>query len=81
MAKCRSCQAKVTWCITDNGKTMPVDPNPDPKGNLIRTGNVVDGKLEVHAISSRDVGEELKSSTRYMSHFATCPQAASHRLS
>lgn len=67
------------WAITENGKTMPIDRTPDPKGNLILTGNRVEGKDEVHAISSRD---ELKGDeVRYMSHFATCKNASLHRRS
>lgn len=79
MARCRSCQATVEWCITESGKTMPVNRAPDPKGNLIKTGNVVDGKPEVHAISSRD--ELTGHETRYVSHFATCKNASLHRKS
>jgi hypothetical protein len=77
MAKCRSCQAKVLWCITEGGKTMPVDPNPTHDGNLIKTGAYVDGKPEVHAITNRDDlhGNEV----RYTSHFATCRSASQHR--
>lgn len=79
MARCRSCQALILWAITENGKTMPVDRTPDPRGNLILTGNRVDGKDEVHAISSRD---ELKGDeVRYTSHFATCKNASLHRRS
>jgi hypothetical protein len=77
MAKCRSCQARVEWAITEGGKNMPIDPVPDSRGNLIKTGAVVGGKPEVHTITSRD---ELKPGTvKFTSHFATCPNASSHR--
>jgi hypothetical protein len=52
---------------------MPLDQEPVPDGNVV----VVDGvacvlKSEREALL---VGEE----PRYVSHFATCPQAAAHR--
>jgi hypothetical protein len=25
MPKCKACQAEITWCITKNGKKMPLD--------------------------------------------------------
>lgn len=78
MAKCRSCQAKIVWAITENGKKMPIDPTPVRDGNVIKTGNRVDGLEEVHVISSRDVMEDDQRA-RYTAHFATCPNAKAHR--
>lgn len=79
MAKCRSCNARVEWAITENGKTMPIDPAPDPKGNLIKTGTMIQGKPEVHVINSRD--ERMPDERRFVSHFATCVNADQHRRS
>lgn len=77
MARCRSCQAKVQWCVTENGRTMPVDLLPTRDGSLIKTGAFVDGKPEVHAITNRD--EMHGNEVRYTSHFATCKNPALHR--
>lgn len=77
MAKCRSCQAPIEWAITENSKKMPLDRRPNPEGNVIKTGAVIDGLPEVHVIGFLDrlTGEE----TRFTSHFATCPNAKAHR--
>lgn len=82
MATCRGCFAKITWTVTENGKAMPVDAEPNDAGNVIflagrrgqgRHGPVpmvkvlpADGQLELVEDSSID-------GRRYMPHFATCP--------
>ena len=89
--RCRSCGAQIFWAVTANGKRMPLDAQPHPEGNLVlRTQAGPDGqealddpllclsvaavaKLEEHGIPAR-LGEP-----RYLSHFATCPQAGQHR--
>lgn len=72
MTVCRSCQAEIAWARTTTGGRMPLD------ADQVRDGNVVaqpDGL--VRALRS---GEEPDPSwPRYRSHFATCPQAGSHR--
>ena len=47
VGKCKSCGAKITWAITGNGKRIPVDFAPDPKGNLVLEQRTVteDGHL------------------------------------
>lgn len=77
MAKCRSCKARVEWCITEGGKTMPIDPEPTRYGNLIKTGAYVNGKAEVHTSTNRD--ELHGNEVRFTSHFATCANADLHR--
>lgn len=72
-ARCRSCGASIFWCKTAAGKSMPVDAEPAPEGN-IAVG--ADGSATVLGPLERlaEPGRLL-----YVSHFATCPQAASHR--
>ena len=79
MAKCKSCNAEIVWVEIKSGKPMPCNPelvqfwaNPNAKGKAVmQTGEIVscdfDGPLE----EMTDVG--------YISHFATCPFANSHR--
>jgi len=72
-AKCNSCDAPIIWALTENGKRMPVDAEP------VRDGNIV---LEHH-------GQRVTAIVRdamlpgleplYKSHFATCPNASTHR--
>ncbi len=74
---CRGCGAPVVWAQTANRKGIPLDPVPDPAGNLVidtvnpdRSG----GRLAVYVRPGERPGEP-----RYVSHFVTCPEAASFR--
>lgn len=77
MAKCPSCGAPIRWCLTENDRTMPIDPDPDPRGNVVLTGDV--GRIGdkefgrgapiVHVLKAG----ELPDGERFMPHFATCP--------
>lgn len=66
VAKCRSCGASIKWVLTEKGKWMPLDAEPVEGGNIavLNDGSYV----------SSDPG-----GMRYLSHFATCPQASAHR--
>lgn len=68
-AACRSCGAAVVWAVTDAGKRMPIDPEPVVVGNLILDQR--DGQYRVR--SAPPVATPLPK--RWVSHFATCPQA------
>jgi hypothetical protein len=71
MSACRSCGAPIRWVITVNDKRMPVDDEPVPDGNVLLDGDratVIDpGQLL------------LDDPPRFVSHFATCPNADHHR--
>lgn len=69
MSVCRSCGAPIRWEVTVNDKRIPLDPEPVANGNL---GIRDDGKVA----SSHGFPAEAP---RYVSHFATCPNAAHHR--
>lgn len=72
-ARCRSCGAPIRWERTVNDKPIPLDPEPVETGNLaIRD----DGKL--YAISEGQGTLDL-GVPRYVTHFATCPNASEHR--
>ena len=70
---CNSCHQPVWWKLTSNGKRMPIDPDPVPDGNLI-----LDGENTVLVIGPIDVLAD-PDTARYVSHFATCPNADEHR--
>lgn len=78
MAECRSCGAEIYWAITNNGKRMPVDYLPTPEGTIAieyPKGPLL--AIVLHGdelLAAREAGEPL-----HLSHFATCPNAASHR--
>jgi hypothetical protein len=69
MAECRSCGAPITWAITDKRRRIPLDPEPNPAGNI---------RLDLTHAHILTKGETYYG-PRYMSHFATCPNAAQHR--
>lgn len=65
--KCRSCSAEILFVRLSSGKTMPVDERKSIVGNI----ELRDGIAYVVPCD----GE----TPRYISHFATCPQAGAHR--
>lgn len=67
---CRSCGAAIRWVqMAKSGKKSPLDVHPADKGNV--------------AIGEDGLGYTVTGEGRtpplYLSHFATCPGAASHR--
>lgn len=77
--KCRSCGRRILWIRMRSGKAMPVDDTiiyyrDDPHGRdriVTPDGNVVSCVADVMPDESTGFG--------YVSHFATCPNANSHR--
>lgn len=68
MTSCRTCGADIRWLrLAKSGKAIPIDPNPNPEGTLI----IKDGM-------GHTAPEDHKG-PRYMTHFATCPDAKYHR--
>lgn len=66
-ATCKSCGAEIIWAVTANGKRMPLDAKHS-------SGFTIEG------IADAREGTPLIASSRvYISHFATCPNAAEHR--
>lgn len=74
--ECRTCKAKMYWVVTKNGKNMPVDAQPSPRGGLVITLKP-DGKLYAEAFMPNDAAHAKRN--RYVSHFSTCPQRDQHR--
>lgn len=76
---CRACQAEIVFAQTNRvsqGKpvVMPVDAEPDPKGNImleLRGDTYYAGTLgRNQAAGARDNGVSL-----HLPHFATCTQS------
>lgn len=69
----RECRAKILWARMASGKSMPLDYDPDPEGNVAvyrDASGVVVGRV-LKAGEERDAHERT-----HMSHFATCPAKA-----
>lgn len=91
-ATCRSCGAEILWAVTENGKRMPVDAEPVPAGTILLRHLHV-GEPPVAHITTREERETLDDALKsryeqtgesptlllFVSHFATCPNAAQHR--
>lgn len=85
IGKCSSCSAEIEWCVTQNGATMPVDPEPVADGNVVHTGDYgrIGGQdhgrpaAEVRVLKKGEVVEPHI--TRHVAHFVTCPKADRHR--
>lgn len=80
------CGALIEWVIVERtGKRMPIDVEPVPHGNIVKTGNTdVSGAARVEYVKPDPVTDQqslvdTERAPRYVSHFATCPQAAAFR--
>jgi hypothetical protein len=71
MAVCRSCGTPVRWVrIEPKGRRMPIDVDPVEWGNLIFVGPDL-----VAAVGQPTLLDPGPTGDRYVSHFATCPDA------
>lgn len=85
---CSSCSAPIVWTTTENGKRMPVDAEPVPAGTILLRHLEV-GKPPVAHVTTRaeraQLDEQLKhrdptaTLLLFVSHFASCPNAETHR--
>ena len=71
LAKCRSCKKPIFWVVTEQGNKMPVDSQSTADGNIIFINRLA------HVLRKDEVVPEGEK--RWISHYATCPQAAEHR--
>lgn len=83
-ARCGSCRALITWVITTTGKSMPIDREPVASGNVRATGRKRPNRFgtpapEVEVVEASSLFAETTDELRYVSHFATCPNASEHR--
>lgn len=75
MTRCSTCHAYIKWAVLPEGQWVPIDRDPSPAGNIRFEPDgraVVLGAVD--AAAARLAGEDL-----YISHLATCPDAAGHR--
>lgn len=67
--QCRSCGADIVWAKTESGARMPLNASPT-RGFQLQEGRFVEaGQAPILGPLT----------TVYVSHFATCPNAAEHR--
>jgi hypothetical protein len=77
---CSTCHRPILWAKMPNGHMHPLDPGPVPEGNIavrhVRRGDHAFG-LEGRYLRRRETAGADED--RFVSHFATCPDAARHR--
>lgn len=77
MTQCRSCGAPIEWAKTAAGKPIPLDPPLAPdnplkaRANVRIAGRLTDGTAVIVVVGH---GEGT-----HVTHFATCPNAGTHR--
>ncbi|QPO17041.1 hypothetical protein SEA_DEXDERT_44 [Gordonia phage Dexdert] len=79
MGSCKSCGEHILFAKTSNGKSIPLDDQPNlTKGNvhIVQDGPKILATVlgAADAAAAREKGEQL-----YLPHFATCPFAGRHR--
>lgn len=76
---CKSCRAPILWAHTPAGARMPLDAEPVKDGN-IQLGFVGGEEMAIVLTNPADIaGCQVDGIPLYVSHFATCPNAAAHR--
>jgi hypothetical protein len=70
LAECRTCAEPIRFVRLDTGKAMPVNPLPDPRGNV--TASVIMGRLAGFVISEEH--QPRPGAMRFVPHFATCEE-------
>ena len=75
---CRSCKAPIRWAVTENGRLMPLDREPDDAGEwrLAAAAHAGDAPRVVHV---PDDARGVLTGSLYAAHWATCPYADEHR--
>lgn len=81
MPACKSCRAPILWVVAAaSGKRMPVDAEPTAEGAVLVL-NPPDAAPVGHVLSgdALDMAREGCPERVHRSHFATCPNADTHR--
>jgi hypothetical protein len=84
MSVCKSCGTDIVWAVSERGRRMPVDAERRPDGNIVLSHRRV-GEPPVALVQSAESIERLRQQAPahevalFVSHFATCPNAAKHR--
>ncbi len=69
MSDCRGCHEPIRFVKLDTGKALPVNPQPDPRGNV--AAHLAGGSLHGFVIS-RDRLPGARDPFRFVPHYATC---------
>lgn len=75
------CGAPIEWVVVEkSGKRMPIDPFPVDDGNIVKVGRETQDRTPLVAYAPpKRQGSLIEDEPRYVSHFATCPEADQFR--
>jgi len=71
LTKCRRCPAQIFFVLSEKGRPIPMDAEPVQGFTLEKRKPGADGLHYPHYVAHH--------ARVYISHFATCPEAASFR--
>lgn len=71
LTSCRACGAPIRFVRLDTGRALPVNPVPNPRGNV--SAHIAGGRLHGFVIS-RDKQPGPLDSYRMVPHHATCEE-------
>ena len=73
----RGCHAPIIWAVTEKGKAMPVDADPDDdQGNVELVPNPDPSRQPLAIVHAQ---RPLTTAPLHLPHHATCPDADSFR--
>ena len=70
MSACRACGAEIRWAKTTKGKSIPLDYDSSPSGNV----TLDNGVATVHGRN-----DDIAGQVRWTPHHATCPNWGKRR--
>jgi hypothetical protein len=76
-ARCGSCQQEIRWVTTENGRYMPLDPQPTKDGNVVKVASDAPNEALAHVLRKDE--EPPVGTQRFTAHWVTCPNADKHR--
>ncbi len=83
MSLCTSCKAEIIWAVSAaTGTVAPIDAAPSDGGNIhLREapGTQIGDKVIVYTVMTKEAAGQYQGADAHRNHFATCPDAASHR--
>lgn len=77
---CRACKKPIQWATSELGKAMPIDAEPDARGNveLVLIGGGPGVGARVRAGDALDYARST-GTTLFLSHHFTCPEGDKFR--
>lgn len=71
MSACKACGAAIKWARTTNDKSIPVDAEPNPDGNVVLQGGGFSAPTAT-VLGPLDKLSMPEGTTFHMPHHATC---------